>query len=115
MRRPAFAIPMVILLTIVMSLMIAVMLERNGAQRLQVRRTLESYNDHHMKKGVQEIVNAWLRTLPNAPLAELLGEDGKIVEISMLDGVRLTIFLEDGQRSIRYDASSIRTESQHIE
>ena len=96
MRR-GFAMPMVILPALIVGIMTAVMLERQSAQSLTVQRQLHEYRDQHFSRGVREVVGQWTDTLAGQPIANLIQDDGHILDIQAADGSWISIYMFDGQ------------------
>jgi hypothetical protein len=90
--------------------MAAVMLERQGTQRLSVQRQLNQYRDHHFQRGVREVVGAWTDTLSGQPIENMLASDGHALDIELADGGFLAIYLFDAQGTIRSDPIGLNEE-----
>jgi len=96
-----FALPLVLVVMLVGSATVAVMLTRQSAQSLAVRRHIDHYQEHHGAKGLAEVVNAWLLSLPADPsLAELVEDDSSVLDLILADGSVATISLTDGQSRV---------------
>lgn len=96
--RRAFALPLVVLLTVIAGIILAAMLERFGGQAVFAQRQLEQYRDHHIARGLQEAMQAWVNSIDTQTqsLKASLGERGKAFDLE-LDGQRISVYLEDGQ------------------
>lgn len=105
--QPGFALPMVILLAMVVGLMAAVMLERQGAQRLSVARQLSTYRAHHLGRGVREVVSAWLVSITGQPIENMLGPGGLVLTITTPERQTIQVWMEDGQGSALTDLSGL--------
>jgi type II secretory pathway component PulK len=105
-RRGGFALPMVFLLALVVGITAAVMLERETVQHLSSERVLASYREHHMGRGVREVVSAWLVTLTGQPLEKMIAEDGRVLDIRRPDGGTVRVYFEDGQGSALTDLTA---------
>jgi hypothetical protein len=79
----AFALPMVLILVLVSGIILAVMFERQAAQALTVERELETYRFHHISRGVQEAVEAWIRNNSNSDIAGALDIDGHAFDLQV--------------------------------
>jgi hypothetical protein len=110
MNRRAFAMPIVIILSLVVGIVAAVLLERQTAQALTVHRELNNYRDHHFKRGVQEIAGAWTDTLAGQPIANMIAEDGHFMDVQAGDGTFLAAYLFDGQGSALMDPTGLTEE-----
>ncbi|MFY7895702.1 MAG: hypothetical protein ACOVP8_05680, partial [Phycisphaerales bacterium] len=97
-RRGGFALPLVVLLTVIAGILLAAMLDRFGTQQTFAQRQLEQYRDHHIARGLQEAMQAWVNSIDTQTqsLKASLGERGKAFDLE-LDGQRVTVYLEDGQ------------------
>lgn len=99
MRR-GYALIVVLLLVITSSVLTATMLNRLGAQSLAYGRTVDQYQHHHGKASLEEVVGAWLRSLGNLNIADLLGEDGHVFTLTLADRSTARVYLSDGQGSV---------------
>src|SRR5262249_23640476 len=61
-HRPAFALPMVVLLTLVAAVTLTVILERQAADALTVRRQIGNYEAQHVARGLGEILETWVNS-----------------------------------------------------
>lgn len=99
--------PVAIVLVLVVGVMAAIMLERQGAERLIVGRRMLWYQEHHSRLGIQESVELWLGQLPSgADLGEYLGEGGHFLDLSMSDGTKAAVFVAERQSTILGDPSA---------
>lgn len=105
--RRAYVLVVVVMLTIVVGMMTAVGLNRQGAQTLEVGRQLEAYQQHHAARGIQEAIGVWLRTVNARNLSDALGENGHALDITLDGGVTLQVFLHDGQGSALADLAGV--------
>lgn len=103
----AFALPLVILLSMVATILIAVMLERQGAQRLTIDRAGDEYRETHFARGVIEVIDTWLSYQGARPMRDLLGRDGKAMDIELADGSVLTVRMRDIQGLLLADTSGM--------
>ncbi len=96
--RRGFALPLVVMLTVIAGILLAAMLERFGTQQTFAQRQLEQYRDHHIARGLQEAMQAWVNSVDTQTqsLKASLGERGKAFDLE-LDGQRVTVYLRDGQ------------------
>lgn len=108
MSRRAFAMPMVIALVVVVGISTAVMLERQSAQRRTVDRQLRWYQEHHGRLGLQEAIEAWLKSLPsNADLHALLPADGHFLDLKLQGRSTATVHLYERQSAVLTDMSAV--------
>lgn len=99
--RPAFVLPMVIAVLLVVAAVAAVMLRRNVAVSGAVQRQVEAYQVQHAVRGLQEGIEAWLTTQSARDLPEVLDDDGFAFELDPRDGTRVLVYLADGQGTAR--------------
>lgn len=105
--RGGFALPLVVLLALVSAVLIGVTLERFSAQGLTVQRHVERYSFHHSSQGIQEAINAWVRSNGNAPVAAALGDDGLAFTLEPEGGGSVAVYLRDGQGLMLGDLSGL--------
>ncbi|MFG0247197.1 MAG: hypothetical protein ACF8MF_14225 [Phycisphaerales bacterium JB052] len=97
-QRRAFAFVMVILLMIVVSLGIGLSMTRFSAQTKTVARQVDKYQEHHLGRGLQEAIGAWLRQQNGRDLHEVLEpESGHAMDILLEDGSEVSVYLRDAQ------------------
>jgi hypothetical protein len=97
-ERRAFAFVMVILLMLVVSLGIGVAMVRFSAQTKSVSRQVTKYQEHHLGRGLQEAIGAWLRQQNGRDLNEALEpETGHAMDIVLADGSEVSVYLLDAQ------------------
>lgn len=95
-----FALPLVIMLALVASVLIAAMLDRQSGQRLTIAREVRSYQDIHFGRGVREILDQWIRSAANRSIRDLLAADGKAMDIELGDGTTIEVHMYDAQASL---------------
>lgn len=97
-QSPAgFVLPMVLLVMVVGTLMTAVMLNRQSVQSSAVRRELDQYQEHHGVKGLTEVLQAWLSTIRNQAVTDVIGGDPHVLDLILADKSRVSVYLSDGQ------------------
>ena len=97
-HRRGFAIAMVVLLMVVVGLGISVALTRFSAQTKSVSRQVQSYQNHHLGRGLQEAIGAWLRQQNGRDLSDVLEpETGHAMDIILADGSTVSAYLLDAQ------------------
>jgi hypothetical protein len=94
--RRAYALVMAVLISAMMAVVLTIMVSRQSAQTYAHVRALDRYQDHHLRKGLQEVLTAWLRGYSNRSLADLVDENGKAMEIDAGERVFI-VHLSDGQ------------------
>lgn len=102
-----FALPLVILLSLVATILVSVMLERQGAQRITIARAGDEYKQTHFARGVSEVVDTWLSYQGAKPLRDLLSRDGKAMDLELGDGSVLSVFMRDVQGLLLTDTSGL--------
>jgi len=109
--RGGFALPLVVLLTVIAGIILAAMLDRFGGQQVFAQRQLDQYRDHHIARGLQEAMQAWVNSVDTQTqsLKKSLGEAGKAFDLE-LDGQRITIYLQDGQGTALAEFAGLSTE-----
>lgn len=97
-HRRGFAMAMVVLLMVVVGLGVGLALTRYSAQTKTVARRVEKYRQHHLGRGLQEAIGAWLRQQNGRDLSEVLEPDtGHAMDIMLADGSEVSVFLRDAQ------------------
>jgi len=91
---------MVIMLVMVCSILIAVMLERHGTDALTVQRQLDSYTFHHVSRGIQEGVEAWIKSNGTASITDALTQDGHAFDLDVDGGQTVHIYFQDAQGTV---------------
>jgi hypothetical protein len=103
-RSPrAFALPLVIVLSLVAGVMTAVILNRQSVESLTSQRELDGYRARHLERGIREVVGQWTDTLVGQNIQNMLEDDGHALDIQMADGTSVSIYLFDGQGSLLTD------------
>ena len=98
-KRRAFALPLVVLLSMIATMAIAVMLERQGQQTKSTIRHMRWTQDRHLERGVREVTGAWL-TGASRRLDDIAAEGGHAIDLTMADGRTFRIDVEDAQGAI---------------
>lgn len=91
-----YALVLAVIISAMLTAVIAIIVSRQSERTFAHVRALDRYQDHHLKKGLQETLTAWLRGVANRPLTELLDEDGKALEIDAGERT-FSIYFSDGQ------------------
>lgn len=74
---------MVLLLVLVSGIILAVMMERQSMQSLTVQREMDTYRFHHISRGIQEAVEAWIRSNGTNDVAGALDEEGRAFDLEV--------------------------------
>lgn len=92
-RARAFALPLVILLALVGTIVATLILEFQGNQTRAEERSIDAYRAHHEQQGIAELLELWLGIgrpqdiPPGEALAfEIRGPAGEIYHIEVRDG-----------------------------
>lgn len=99
MRR-AYALIVVLLLVVTSTLLTATMLNRLGAQSLAYGRTIDQYQHHHGKTSLEEVTDAWLRSLGSLNISDMLETDGHIFTLTLADRSTARVYLSEGQGTV---------------
>lgn len=97
MTRRAFALPTALLLGAVAIVLIAAMLQRQSAQGRIAQKQLDAYAEHHIARGFNDAVEAWIQSNGSRSIAEALAEDGKAFDLATESGQRVGVWLRPGQ------------------
>ncbi|MDX2130864.1 MAG: hypothetical protein SFY69_02280 [Planctomycetota bacterium] len=95
-HRGAFALPLALLLVVVCTTMLAVMLQRHGADQRTAQRQIDAYAFGHATRGLSEALNL-LAQRKQGTIGQALDRDGKLADLRVAGGEVLSIYLEDGQ------------------
>lgn len=89
---------MVVLLMVVVGLGVGLAMTRFSAQSKTVARAVEKYQDHHLGRGLQEAIGAWLRQQNGRELLDVLEpETGHAMDIVLADDSEVAVYLRDAQ------------------
>lgn len=103
--RRAFALPLVLLLALIVSLAGAVLLDMQTDTTRAVNRHVNVYRDHHLATGMRELLDQWLMT--GGALRDRLGEDGEAFRLELPRGHEMRIYLEDAQGTALAELSTL--------
>ncbi len=109
-RRRGFAMAIVLMLLMVSGVILAFMFDRQGTQSLAVKREMDSYVFHHVSRGIQEAVEAWIRSNGNNPIATALTEDGLAFSLIVDGGQVVDVYFKDGQGTALADFAGLTGE-----
>lgn len=99
MRR-AFALPLVVLVSLVAALLVAFSLDRAMTQAYSVNRQIERYATHHFSKGVEMLIETFARAVSGRPMPEVLDESGLAMRVLTDDGAGLRVSFFDAQDTV---------------
>ncbi len=105
--RPAFALAMAMIVMVVVGALTGVLLERQSVQTLAVRRQMDQYQEHHGKKGLSEVIEAYLLALQTTPISQLVSQDPHLFDIELADGAVAEIRVRNAQGRMLSDLSDL--------
>jgi hypothetical protein len=105
--RRGFAMPLVIMLALVASIMGAVLLERQAAVFRLADREVKAYRDRHFERGVREVVGEWTNSLAGQPVEKMIAPDGHVLDLELPGGGGAAVYMFDGQGSFLNDPGSL--------
>lgn len=108
--RRAFALPLVIFVSVVATMLIVSVLERQSSQQLTMARQAREYREMHFGKGVREVLDMWMRSQAARPVRDLLAGDGRAMDMELGDGTTLSLYLFDVQGTVLSDLSGLTGE-----
>lgn len=104
--------PMVLMLVVVVGMMAAVMLERQSAQRNTTQRHLGWYQEHHARLGLQEAIEAWVKSLPTGvEVGSVLPPDGHFLDLELRGSERAVVYLVERQNAVLSDLAAVEAAS----
>jgi type II secretory pathway component PulK len=111
--RRGFALPLVLMLVLICSILLAVLLQGHSTMLLNTQRQIDTYAFGHATRGVGEALNLVVQGR-EAEIAQALDPDGKIVEFHVDGGQVLSVYLEDGQGKVLSNLSGLGTENYRL-
>lgn len=96
MRR-AFALPLVVLVSLVAALLVGFSLDRGLTQAYSVNRQVDRYATHHFSKGVEVLIDSFARSVSGRQMSEVLDESGLAMNVLTDQGVGLRVSFFDAQ------------------
>lgn len=107
-ERRGFALPLVLMVAMVATLAATLILERQGPDRLAVRRQAMTYKDHHRNAGLREMIHQWIATAGSATdLGSKLDEEGRAFDLVMPGGEVVRVSLFDAQGTVLGELSGV--------
>lgn len=100
MSRRGFALPLVVLVSLVASLLVAFSLDRAMSQSLSVSRQVDRYANHHFTKGIETLIESFSRSVSGRQMSEMLDADGLAMRVVTDDGVGLRVSFFDAQSTV---------------
>lgn len=110
--RRGFAMPLVVMLALAGTLLLAVMLDRQSGRTLELAREIETTRSFHFQRGLREIFQAWVKEHSRGagrqtPLRHAIELDGRVGEITLADGTRITMYAFEVQGTVRTDMTGL--------
>ncbi len=104
--------PLVVMLALAGTLLLAVMLDRQSGRTLELAREIEATRSFHFQRGLREIFQAWVKEHSRGagrqmPLRSAIDLDGRVGEISLADGTRITMYAFEVQGTVRTDMTGL--------
>ncbi len=96
----AFALPLVLAVIVIASILVAAVLTRHTGQSALTQRSIDRYKEHHAFKGVEEAVSSWLTRTTRITDAIDYDNDGHAFDIELPSGERLSVYFEDAQGEV---------------
>jgi type II secretory pathway component PulK len=114
----AFALPVVLMVSLALATLITVLLDRFGSQTRSVSGIVRSYESYHAGRGLHQLFEAWLRTSNTSRLSSKLGENGLALTAQLSEGLTpnansaetVKLYLADGQGSILAEPGGLPAE-----
>lgn len=106
------------MMSLALATLIVVLLDRYGAQARSVAAIVRSYENHHTARGVQQILDTWLRSVTPQRIRSKVGEDGLALTVRFPDGLTsnavgpetLRLYLSDGQGALLVEPGGLPAE-----
>lgn len=110
----AFALPLVLLLTLVVGMGLVVLLQRHATTHLATVRQARGYASAHQAAGLKEVINRWMPTV-RGRIHESLAEGGLAFRLDMTKaGNTIDIYFEDGQGTLLDNANQLSGRKREI-
>lgn len=97
MNRRGFIMPVVVLLSLVASLTVVVVLNRNAVRTRDAAAQLDGYVAEHRERGIREVIAVWLQYTTRENIEELLEPDGLAFTLDYSGGRQLVVRLFESQ------------------
>jgi len=99
-HRRAFALPLVVLVALVATMLVAFSLDRAATQSYSVARQIDRYANHHFTKGIETLIESFSRSVSGRQMSEVLDPDGLAMRVMTDDGVGLRVSFFDAQTTV---------------
>jgi hypothetical protein len=108
MHRKAFALPLVIAFIVVFAILVLAIINRQSGQRLLAQRDLDAYSDHHVSKGMQEALQAWISANSAQGISNAIdATDGHAFDIEPEGGRGVRVSFEEAQGTLLADFAGL--------
>jgi hypothetical protein len=97
MMRRAFALPLVVLVSLIAALLVSFSLDRAMTQAYGVSRQIDRYATHHFTKGVETLIESFSRSVSGRQMSEVLDGSGLAMRVVTDDGAGLRVSFFDAQ------------------
>lgn len=98
--RHAFALPAVVLMSLLGGMVVAIMLERLRDQNIVVQRQVEGYMEDHFGKGIREVIDTWVSSEANEISENNLDPDGRALDAKVGRDLIVRVYLQDAQGTL---------------
>lgn len=105
--RRAFALAMVLVLIMMLSVIVGGVLQRFAAQQRTVQRQVAEYHMHHDMFGVQAMALQWLSRARAADLIRVADTGETAFGFALPAGKQVEVFIEDGQDTALASAEAL--------
>ncbi len=95
--RPAFAMPMVILLALVIGLGVGIAVSRQMVQSRTVARQIRAYQEHHAAQGLQEAIGAFIQRIDAREIDDATADDGHALDLELQGGDVAKVYFTEAQ------------------
>ncbi len=106
-----FALAVVLMIVAISGIVIAYMLDRQANQALGVKRQMDAYTFHHVSRGIQEAVEAWIRSNGTSTVRTALDDEGRAFDLVVDGGQVVHVRFVDAQDGVLADFSGLTGES----
>lgn len=96
----AFALPLVLAVIVIASILVAAVLTRHTGQSVLTQRSIDRSKEHHAFKGLEEAVSAWLTQTSRVADAIDYENGGHAFDIELPSGEKLSVYFEDAQGDV---------------
>lgn len=112
-RARGYALAVVLLLAVVVTMGVAVLMQRHSVTYLAMARQVKGYSAHHQSAGIREVFNRWL-PLARGKLETSRGDDGLVFRLHMPKSGVINVYMADGQGTILTRTDSLSGRQREI-